>query len=224
MIWVGIIGLLLLISLPAWWVRTVLKRYNGERDDFPGTGGDMARHLLMKHEIAGVGVESSQMGDHYDGQAKMVRLTPDKLDGKSLTAVVVAAHEVGHALQDHRKESMFRTRTAMAYIAMALQRIAPVALMLAPLLAFITPAASRWSIGLSIAAMLSSTLLHLVTLPLEWDASFNKALPMLHQGDYLAEEDMQRAKQILRAAAFTYVAGSLMSLLNVARWWRYLRR
>ena len=70
----------------------------------------------------------------------------------------------------------------------------------------------------------TATLVHLVTLPTEIDASFNRALPLLDEHDVLVDTDRPYARQILTAAALTYVAASLMSLLNVARWWAILRR
>ena len=69
-----------------------------------------------------------------------------------------------------------------------------------------------------------STLVHLVTLPTEWNASFSRALPMLESGEILKEGDVVFAREILTAAALTYVAGSLMSLINIARWWTILRK
>ena len=75
-----------------------------------------------------------------------------------------------------------------------------------------------------IATMGISTLVHLVTLPVEWDASFRRALPILQQGNYLSPEDEQGARRILTAAALTYVAASLASLLNLWRWIAFLRR
>jgi Zn-dependent membrane protease YugP len=73
-------------------------------------------------------------------------------------------------------------------------------------------------------SMALSTLVHFVTLPVELDASFNKALPVLKQGGYLREDDLPHARRILKAAALTYVAGSLASLLNLSRWIAILRR
>lgn len=216
--------LLLTLSLPGIWVQYVLKKHSGLRSDFPGNGGEMARHLLNKSGISDVMVEATDQGDHYDPEAKAVRLTQDKLEGKSLTAVVVAAHEVGHALQHHKKEALFQSRTVLAYIAYWAQKAAPIALMVAPALISVAPAASRWALVAAVAAMLLGALMHLVTLPVEWDASFNKALPLLEHGQYFDEQDMRSARQILRAAALTYLAGSLASLLNIWRWLRYLRR
>ncbi|KZZ41563.1 MAG: zinc metallopeptidase [Saccharospirillaceae bacterium] len=216
--------LLLILSLPGIWVQYVLKKHSGVRDDFPGSGGEMATHLLTKLGIDNVSVEETDQGDHYDPQSRAVRLTKDKLDAKSLTAVVVAAHEVGHALQHHKKETLFQTRTWLAHIAYWAQKTAPLALVVAPVLVSVAPGASRWALLAAVGAMLLGTLMHFLTLPVEWDASFNKALPLLEEGKYFNPQDMQSARQILRAAAFTYVAGSLASLLNIWRWLRYLRR
>lgn len=225
MIWLILMLLLLVILLgPGIWVQHVLKRHSGTRDDFPGTGGDMARHLLSKMGLEQVGVEATPAGDHYDPSSRTVRLTEDKLNGKSLTAVVVAAHEVGHALQHARREGLFQSRTALAIVAMWMQRIAPAALLLAPLLVGVSPLAGRLSLLVAVGAMLVGTLVHLVTLPVEWDASFGKALPLLKEGEYLSDADMRSAHRILTAAALTYVAASLMSLLNIGRWLRVLRR
>ena len=218
------IVLLALFTLPQWWVGKVLRRHSEERSDFPGSGGELAQHLIKKQGLAGVQVETTEVGDHYDPMDKMVRLTQDKLEGRSLTAVVVAAHEVGHAIQDYNKETTFNARIQAAKFANIAQRIAPVAFWLSPLLAAMNPAASRVTLIVAVLSVLASTLVHLITLPVEWDASFGKALPILEEGEYLNKEDMKSARQILLAAALTYVAGSLASLLNVWRWLRYLRR
>ncbi|MBE0483128.1 MAG: zinc metallopeptidase [Bacterioplanes sp.] len=219
-----IVLLVLLLFAPSWWVQRVLRRHHEQRDDFPGTGGDMAWHLINKLQLHGVTVESTLAGDHYDPMTRTVRLTDDKLNGKTLTSVVVAAHEVGHAYQHARREWLFQTRTGLALVSMWLERIIPLALLAIPLLALVFPAAMRWGLLIAVSAMLLSTFLHFLTLPVEWDASFGKALPWLEQGQYLAADDHRAARRILQAAALTYLAASLVSLLNVARWWRYLRR
>jgi Zn-dependent membrane protease YugP len=224
MIWILVFILLLaLFLLPQWWVGRVLKRHGEERDDFPGSGGELAQHLIKTEGLEGVQVESTDSGDHYDPMDKMVRLTPDKLEGRSLTAIVVAAHEVGHAIQDHHKETTFNARIKAAKFANIAQRITPIAFWLSPVIALINPGASRVTLGIAVLSILASTLVHLITLPVEWDASFGKALPILEKGGYLNDQDMKGARQILLAAALTYVAGSLASLLNVWRWLRYLK-
>jgi Zn-dependent membrane protease YugP len=224
MIWILVFILLLaLFLLPQWWVGRVLKRHGKERDDFPGSGGELAQHLIKTEGLEGVQVEATDSGDHYDPMDKMVRLTPDKLEGRSLTAIVVAAHEVGHAIQDHHKETTFNARIKAAKFANIAQRITPIAFWLSPIIALINPGISRVTLGIAVLSILASTLVHLITLPVEWDASFGKALPILEKGGYLNDQDMKGARQILLAAALTYVAGSLASLLNVWRWLRYLK-
>jgi hypothetical protein len=86
-----------------------------------------------------------------------------------------------------------------------------------------SPAAIFAMIALGILLLAVRVLVHFFTLPVEYDASFNKALPILKEGGYLQENDLAAARSVLKAAALTYVAGALMSLLNLARWIRLLR-
>ena len=98
----GVVLLLVLamVYLPQVWVQQVLARYNRHpEDNFPGNGAELARHLLNRFDLDDVKVERTDLGDHYDPQARAVRLTADKYEGRSLTAITVAAHECGHALQ-----------------------------------------------------------------------------------------------------------------------------
>ena len=141
----------------------------------------------------------------------------------SFDEVTTLFHEFGHALQDHNKEKTFNARIHAAKFANVAQRITPIAFWLSPILAFVNPVASRVTLGIAVLTILASTLVHLITLPVEWDASFGKALPILEKGQYLNEQDMKDANKILLAAALTYVAGSLASLLSVWRWLRYLK-
>ena len=109
----GIVVILALVFGPAIWVRRVLERYSLPADRYPGTGRQLARELLDAHGLQSVTVESTDQGDHYDPQAKAVRLMPDRFDGRSLTAITVAAHEVGHAVQDHTGYGPLRLRTRL---------------------------------------------------------------------------------------------------------------
>jgi hypothetical protein len=86
-----------------------------------------------------------------------------------------------------------------------------------------TPLAFFSLVAIGIGLLAIRVIIHLVTLPVELDASFGKALPILSEGGYIAEEDLPAARSVLKAAAFTYVAGALMSLLNLAQWLRVLR-
>jgi Zn-dependent membrane protease YugP len=223
----AILLLLIILFGPQLWVKAVFRRHAQHRPDLAGNGGEFARHLLKQLHMTDVGVEpANDGGDHYDPVSKTVRLDKDRLEGKSLTAIVVAAHEVGHALQDRLGYQPLRWRSRLAFLAQAAQQLGNVLFILAPVVAGLTraPAVAAVMLVAVVASFGSAALLHLVTLPVEWDASFRRALPLLEAGHYLSEKDQAAARQILTAAAFTYVAASLASLLNLWRWLRWVRR
>jgi len=136
----GIIGFLVVLAAiygPQYWVGHTMRRHSAERQDFPGTGGEMAQHLVERFELKGVGVEATDGGDHYDPEARVVRLSQANYNGASLTAVAVAAHEVGHALQHHRGERGLALRQSLAGLAMATDKVASVFFIAAPVLAIL---------------------------------------------------------------------------------------
>ncbi|MFV0367541.1 MAG: zinc metallopeptidase [Hyphomicrobiaceae bacterium] len=220
-----VVVLLGLAFLPQVWVKKVIKDNSHERSDFPGTGGQFARHLLDEMDLVNVGVEETKDGDHYDPGSKTVRLLPEHLNGRSLAAVVIAAHEVGHAMQDATGYGPLAARTRLAKQAHHIEQIGAIVMLAAPLVMVLVKAPGI--VFLQIAAgllILSSTILmHVTTLPVEFDASFRRALPVLKAGRYISDEDMVAARRILKAAALTYVAAAGMSLLDVMRWIRVLR-
>lgn len=221
-----IVLLLVLVFGPQFWVRWVLDRHNRvEEANFPGSGSELARHLLDRCELQEVKVEVTELGDHYDPQTRTVRLTRDKFDGKTLTAITVAAHECGHAYQHAAQEPLFLLRTRMAKLSLLAQRIGSLLLFAAPFSVLITrlPSAAFFNISGAFLIMGFAIVIHLLTLPVEIDASFKKALPLLAKG-YLEPRQVPAARSILRAAAWTYVAASLSSLLNFWRWIALLRR
>ena len=221
--------LLLLAAIfvgPQLWIKRVFAQHRTPREDFPGTGSELARHLLDRFHLEQVQVEITEAGDHYDPLEKVVRLTPENYHSKSLTAATVAAHEVGHALQDQAEYPPLKDRTRLVRVAQGAEKIGSFVMLGIPLVAGITraPGAGLLVMVAGIATMGLGTLIHFLTLPVEWDASFRRALPVLERGGYLSPRDLQGAKRILRAAAFTYVAGSMASLLNLWRWIAMMRR
>lgn len=220
-----LLGLLGLAMLPQMCVQRVLKENGRERPDFPGTGGQFARHLLDELKLTGVVVEETKLGDHYDPESKTVRLLPQHFNGRSLSAVVVAAHEVGHAIQDATGYGPLVTRTRLAKQAHNVERIGAIVMLTAPLVMAIVkaPALVFVQIGAGLLILASTVLMHVTTLPVEFDASFRRALPVLQAGRYVSPDDMTAARRILKAAALTYVAAAAMSLLDVMRWIRVLR-
>lgn len=223
LILLGILAFLALIFGPQYWVRSVMARHAIDRPDFPGSGGELARYLLDQAGLTDVGLEETPAGtDHYDPIARMVRLSPDNLNGRSVTAVAVAAHEVGHAIQHRDGDPFLVTRTKWAGGLAGLDKVAFWMLMSIPLIGIIikSPLIAMLQIAAIVVLLSGRVLMHVLTLPMEIDASFKRALPVLEQGGFLQGEDLTSARQVLKAAAGTYVASALATLLDVLRWIR----
>jgi hypothetical protein len=221
----GLVVLVSLIAGPGLWARHVLERH-GRDEYFSGTGIDLARILVRDLNLTDVRVETTELGDHYDPMEKVVRLNPANSGKRSLTAVVVAAHEVGHALQDQSGDGLLRFRTGIVMFGVWAERIGAAAIMIAPLLgaALQVPLVGRMLLVAAVLVLGIPVLVHLVTLPVEIDASFNRALPLLKTGKYIPLEDEGAARQILTACALTYLAQALASMFNILRWARIFRR
>lgn len=211
---------------PQIWVKWVIRSAQKPADRYPGNGASFARHLLDKYGLEQVQVEMTSVGDHYDPQSKTVRLIEPHYSRNSLAAVTIAAHEVGHAIQDADQYLPLKTRSRLAPLAGWGQRVALIAVWLIPVttVAVQAPAGIRLLAIIAVVGLLFATLLHLITLPVEWDASFKRAWPALRAGNYLKSQDHQRARQLLTAAAMTYVAAALISVLNWRFWMQVLRR
>src|SRR3954470_4307622 len=131
----AIAGLLVLALIfgPQLWIRRVMAQHGAERPDLPGTGGELARHLLDEADLRGVTVELTGDGDHYDPEARAVRLTPQHYDGRSVAAAAVAAHEVSHAVQHAHGELAFARRLALVKRLIWVERAASVIMLATPL-------------------------------------------------------------------------------------------
>ena len=222
---IGIVLLIVVIYGPQFWSKYILNKYN-RREYFSGSGLDLANILLDRMNLSQVRMEATDLGDHYDPLDKVIRLSRRNCGKKTLTAVVVATHEVGHAVQDHMGYTPLYLRTRWVVAAQKAERIGVVFMIAIPVITALTrvPTAGILMFIAGMASLVLPVLIHLVTLPVEWDASFKRALPLLTAGDYIPEDDLPAARRILTACALTYVASALASLLNLWRWIRVLRR
>ncbi len=221
----ALVFIIILLYSSQWWVKYTLNHYASTLDHLQGTGGELARHLLDRFGMQDVKVEIDERGDHYDPIERAVRLSTDNFNNKSLTAIAVATHEVGHAIQHHRKEPLLALRTKLVKVAAVSEKLGSLAFILMPIVVGIThvPQLSFILIGAVILSMFVAVIVHFVTLPVEWDASFGKALPILEEG-YVHTDELVAVRKVLRAAALTYVAASLAGVLNLWRWLALLRR
>jgi len=215
------LALVVCVYAPSLWVRWVMNNHSSDLVEMPGTGGELADHLLKRFHLDGYEVEETEkMGDHFDPSAQRVRLQPKNHAGRSLTAIAIAAHEVGHAIQHHRQEKISKLRDRYVPRAKNLQRLGVICLSLVPLIGLLIkiPVIFIGFVALGLGLQLCGALAYLIVLPEELDASFNKALPILIEGNYIQADQVPAVEQVLRAAAYTYFAGALADVLNLGRW------
>jgi len=171
------------------------------------SGARTAREILDSYGLANIGIEEipGQLTDHYDSRSGVLRLSQGVYSGTSISAVGVAAHEAGHAVQDAMGYHPFQIR----------QKLVPVAQlgsqMLLPLIfgGFFFQITALYYVG---AALYGAALLfQLVTLPVEFDAS-RRAVTYLEKSGSMTSGELQGVKKVLGAAAMTYVAAALASL------------
>jgi uncharacterized protein len=218
------IAFLALVFGPQWLIKSTMTKYAADRPDLAGTGGELARHLLDQAGLQQVKIETTDaMRDHYAPEEKILRLSESNFNGKSITAIAVAAHECAHAVQDRDGYRPLQLRQKLAKSAILIERTGAMVLMATPLVFAVTksPVILIAEIAAAFGILASTVFIHILTLPTELDASFKRALPALSH--YLKPEDVEGATRVLRAAAFTYVAGALVSLINIGRWMRIFR-
>mgnify|MGYP005676503513 FL=1 len=216
----GVLIVLALIFGPSLWVKFVMRKYSSEKPEIPGTGGELAEHLIKRFSLEDVTVEVTELGDHYDPTEKKVRLLREHYESKSLTAIAIAAHEVGHAIQDQQGDKRLATRTKMIPIVNRVARLSAIIISLSPVIGIITrhPMPFSLLLLLGLSGFIARMLIHAVTLPIEFDASFSKALPLLREGKYISQSNEKAVSQILKAASLTYVSAALADILNLGRW------
>ena len=170
---------------------------------YPRTGGQFARELLDGLGLHHVGTETTTAGDHYDPISRTVRLSEANYTGRSLTAVTIAAHEVGHAIQDARGFKPLRWRTRLVKWVGPIEKLGAGILMLSPLAAVATraPVIGLLTLTGGFLTLASGAAVHLLTLPTEFDASFGPPCPCSPGDGYFAPATNAAPRRLLTAAA-----------------------
>lgn len=188
-------------------VRGAFNKYAKVRTARGVTGAEVARQLLDEQGLYDVSVEETQgfLSDHYDPRSKTLRLSPDVFRTPSIAAAGVAAHEMGHALQDSSGYAPLAVRSAIVPVAQFGSSLAPILFIIGFVLGFTTLA---W---LGVILFAGAVLFTLVTLPVEFDAS-KRAKALLTSSGILVGDEVKGVDKVLDAAALTYVAAAVAAI------------
>ncbi len=200
-------------------VRSTFAHYQRFTTRSGMSGADVARRILADNGILDVRVERvpGNLTDHYDPRSKVLRLSQAVHDGRDMAAFGVAAHEVGHAIQHARAYAPLKFRSAWVPMANLGSGLSMAVIFGAVLLGGVESVLGRDLAILGVSLFALTTVFTLVTLPVEFDAS-RRALQALASGGYASQEEVQGARKVLNAAALTYVAAAVTSLLTLLYW------
>lgn len=207
-----IIGMLLCMAASAL-VNSTMNKYSRVRNSTSLTGAEAARRILNNEGLYNVQIEClrDNRGDHYDPRTNTVRLSQQNYSSPSVTAVGVAAHECGHAIQHAKGYAPLNIRSAMVPVVNIASTIGMPLIILGVLLSW-----NQTLIQIGIWAFAAAVLFQLVTLPVEFNAS-RRAVQKIEQYGLLTAAENTGCKKVLSAAAMTYVASAASSALQLLR-------
>ncbi|MBU8789712.1 zinc metallopeptidase [Oceanobacillus caeni] len=210
-----IIYIALLLIIPLWAqskVKNAYRIYSKKPTSSHMSGAEVARKILDDNGLYHVSIEETRgvLSDHYDPRKKVVRLSTDNYHGHSMASSAVAAHEVGHAIQDEQEYAFLRFRSALVPVANIGSNLS-----FFFIFAGLIFGAMNWLL-LGIIFMSAAVLFQLVTLPVEFDAS-NRAMSQLVSSGIIRNNEERETKKVLNAAAMTYVAAALTAVAELVR-------
>ena len=208
---------MLVAMLASWKVKSTFNRYRNVRPMSGLTGAQAARALLDRNGLGHIRVEgiAGELTDHYDPEAGVIRLSVPVYNASSISAVGVACHEAGHAIQHANNYTPLRIRNAIIPVTNFGSRLAIPLVVIGLLLSYV----SQYFLlvaYLGVIAFSLCVIFQLVTLPTEFDAS-RRALRCIGEYGLLSDEERQGAKKVLTAAAMTYVASLAVAVAQLLR-------
>ena len=219
-----LIFLFILFVAPIIWYNYIFKKNDKVLINMPFTGFEFGRELLQEHNLNDVQIEATKLGDHYDLINKKVMVLEDRLGKKSLTSITIICHEIAHAIQHKENYKPLKRRNIIIRNTSWITQLGSGILLIGFPIIFATGSYGFIKICLAIAAfsLLISALIHIITLDVEIDASFNKAYPIIKQK--VPAEYHEACRSILLAAALTYVIGVFRSFFSLRFIWLLITR
>ena len=219
-----LIFLFILFVAPIIWYNYIFKKNDKVLINMPFTGFEFGKELLQEHNLNDVQIEATKLGDHYDLINKKVMVLEDRLGKKSLTSITIICHEIAHAIQHKENYKPLKRRNVIIRNTSWITQLGSGILLIGFPIIFATGSYGFIKICLAIAAfsLLISALIHIITLDVEIDASFNKAYPIIKQK--VPAEYHEACRSILLAAALTYVIGVFRSFFSLRFIWLLITR
>ena len=218
--WTYVVLVLPCIILSMWAsanVNSTFKKYSGQLSSRRITGAEAAQRVLMANGVQGVKIQriSGNLTDHYDPRTNVIRLSDNVYDNTSTSAIGVACHEAGHAVQYAQSYAPIKLRAAVIPVTNLGSKLAMPLILIGLLLSYLGNF-SYILVYAGIACFGLSLVFQLVTLPVEFNAS-RRALAAISSGNLLTEEEQKGARKTLTAAALTYVAATATALAQILR-------
>ena len=203
---------ILITTLSQIFISLAYSKYKKILNNKDLSGYDVARKILDSNNLDNIMILETRgnLTDHYDPQRKVIKLSTDIYHGSSIAGAAVAAHECGHAIQDKMKYTPMRIRSTLVPFVNICTRIGYLAIVIGIIFSYTL-------IEVGIVLLLSMLVFQLITLPVEFNAS-HRAIKELERLNLRDEEEKSSAKNMLIAAAFTYVASVLSTLLEILRY------
>ena len=207
----------ILVMLAQWYVNSTYKKWSQVQNYLGLTGQEAARRLINYGGLAGVQIDSvpTRLGDNYDPREKVLRLSPGVAQGQSIASIAIAAHEIGHALQDKVDYAPLRMRAALVPAVNIGSSLGFIMIFLGLILGGTLGTQIAW---LGVGAFGLGTVFALATLPVELNASSRARKLLADTGIIHTEEERNGVHAVLRAAAFTYVAALAAAVLQLLYW------
>ena len=215
---------LLLSVFPMLWLNYVFNKNDKILINMPFNGQEFGNLILEEKGLNNVLIEETSVGDHYDLNEKKVKILNDRLNKKSLTSISIICHEIGHAIQHQENYKPLKNRTIIVKSTAWITQIGNSILLIGIPFIFATGATSliKTSLIIVLISLIIGVFIHIITLDVEFDASFNRAMPIIKEK--VPKEYHNACRSVLLAAAFTYVVGTIRNFISLRYIWLLLSR
>jgi len=205
-----------LSGLASWMVKRTFSRYESVPSARGITGAEAARIMLERKGVTDCTIEpiSGRLSDHYDPRDKTLRLSEPVFNATSLSAIGVACHEAGHALQHAQGYPWLKMRSSLVPVTSLSSKMSMPVIMAGGFIMALAPLVGTWILLAGVALFAASVLFSVVTLPVEWDASARAKVAMVEAG-IVSEQEVDGAGRVLNAAFLTYLASAIASIITL---------